>query len=1150
MGNQLETVLNPDDHRGYLRSCEAKSKHCFQIPPSLSGERRVGPKIEHFLTSKQVGRSVPQREESAVDEIISEASGPGGRTTSPNAWRWFLGFEAILALIYFPFGITPGAPKIFGVLPWMEWDGQVPAWCALGLSAVVAIVYGVRRNRPNEPIAWWFIGGGVFLFITGDTTYKFWHQIMGQQNIPFPSFIDAIYITMYPVLAIGLLLLARKRVPGGDRSSLIDALTVTLGLGLLSWVFLIGPNVRGPGTLLVRLTAAAYPLGDVLLLAMLAHLWSNGGFRTAAGRLLAIGTVGTLVSDSLYGLANLHTSANWSDGNVIDLGWIVFYSCWGAAALHPSMKELSEPQVAATPRTSRSRLILLAAVSLIAPVVLLVEAELGNTVDGPVIAVVAGLMFLLVLVRMGGLVRAHEQSVTRERVLRSSAADLVAAAGREGIHVAAFGGFEALMSGYSGATEVTLVACDGTEEPSVVGRSGTPTVEAGDPLADWAIVRDGLEQGRLRNCTVIDRVALTGVESGEAAGEHLVCALVSRGKLYGLITVASATTVPEEFKNSIEILAAQVELALDREVMTEVIHARRSEARFQTLVQNASDVILIVRPDTTIVYQTPSVQKILGYAPGELDGQPFTSLIHPDDIEQALAGYTAVAIGSGTSVTALWRVKHLDGSWRHIEVITTNLLDDPTVEGMVLTMRDVTERMGLEEELKHQAFHDALSGLANRALFRDRLEHALLRAARSGASLAVLFIDLDDFKLVNDSLGHGAGDELLVTVAERIGAALRAGDTAARFGGDEFAVLLEQTASPDEAYEVANNIIAALSEPVTIGVHDLVPRASIGVVLSSSGDDPADLMQAADVAMYAAKAGGKGRYAVYEPALQSAIVERLERTADLQRAMAANEFELYYQPIISLEDSKVVGHEALIRWNHPSKGLLLPGDFIQLAEETGLIVSLGRWALREACQQARRWQLEHPEVGGMRMSVNMSARQFHHVDLVADVSKILAETGLDPHCLVLELTESMLISNVTVIIDRMWELKELGVAFAIDDFGTGYSSLSYLKDFPIDILKVDKSFVDDVANPAQSGALAETIVMLGRNLNLQTVAEGIEGTGQLDALRAFGCEFGQGFYLAQPLTSREVDTILFKASEGVANHAGPENPRTKEASVL
>ncbi len=1075
-----------------------------------------------------------------MESLMTEPPAAGTRTTSRNTWKWFLALEAVFAFVYFPFGVTPGKPLIFGVLPWMEWPGQVAAWAMLGLSSVAAIIYGVRRNRPNVPVAWWFIGVGVFLFITGDTTYKFWHQIMGQQNIPFPSFIDAIYITMYPTLAIGLLLLARKRVPGDDSASLLDALTITLGVGLLSWIFLIGPNVRSSGTVLVRLTAAAYPLGDVLVLAMLAHLWSNGGFRHTAGRLLAIGTVGTLVSDSLYGLANLHTNANWSDGNVIDLGWILFYACWGAAALHPSMRELSEPK-AAPERTGRSRLLLLAGVSLIAPVVLLVEAALGKPVDAPVIAVVAGLTFLLVLLRMAGLVQAHEQSVARERILRKSAADLVAAAGRNGIYAAASAGVDALVSGHSDIVGVTLTIGNAAGETLVVGRSGVEApAEHKRMKAIWTELREAFVNGTLEVHRALDRSTFartTTFQTPQSPHQELVCPLVSQDKLQGFITISSATRVPVEFKNSIEVLAAQVELALDREAMTEIIHTRRSEARFQTLVQNASDVIFIVRPDTTIIYQTPSTQKILGYAPGTLEGEQFTSLVHPDDVEQALAGYTSVAVGSGASVTALWRIRHVDGSWRHVEVITTNLLGDVTVEGMVLTMRDVSERMGLEDELKHQAFHDALSGLANRALFRDRLEHALLRAARSGSSLAVLFIDLDDFKLVNDSLGHAAGDELLIAVAGRISTSLRAGDTAARFGGDEFAVLLEQTSSPDEAFEVAERIITELNVPVVVQDHEIVPRASIGIVLSPAGtEDPADLMQAADVAMYAAKAGGKSRYEVYQPALQSAILDRLERTADLQRAMAAREFELYYQPIINLEENLLVGHEALVRWNHPERGLLLPNEFIPLAEETGLIVALGRWVLQQACQQARFWQLQHPQAENMRISVNIAAKQFQHVDLVEDVSAALKEAGLDPKCLVLEITESMLVHNIEVIIARMWELKELGVAFAIDDFGTGYSSLSYLKNFPIDILKLDKSFVDDVGNSSENGALAETIVMLGKNLNLQTIAEGIEQTGQVDALRAFGCQFGQGFYLAQPLTSKEVDTALYKVFDSESPH--------------
>ena len=333
---------------------------------------------------------------------------------------------------------------------------------------------------------------------------------------------------------------------------------------------------------------------------------------------------------------------------------------------------------------------------------------------------------------------------------------------------------------------------------------------------------------------------------------------------------------------------------------------------------------------------------------------------------------------AGMSVTTQWRIRHRDGSWRHVEVVANNLLGDPTVEGIVLTMRDVSERKALEEELKHQAFHDALSGLANRALFLDRLEHALARAARSQSLLAVLFLDLDDFKLVNDSFGHAAGDGLLVAVAGRLASSLRAGDTAARFGGDEFAVLLEEISGFEEACQVAERIIGELRVPLAIDDHEVQVHASIGIAISPAGvEDPAELLQAADVAMYSAKSRGKGRYEVYQPELQKAMVERLERTADLQRAVDGQEFVVYYQPIVSLDgNTTITGVEALVRWRHPERGLLLPKEFIPLAEETGLIIPLGRWVLREACQQARQWQLNHNLADTFHISVNISARHF------------------------------------------------------------------------------------------------------------------------------------------------------------------------------
>jgi diguanylate cyclase (GGDEF)-like protein/PAS domain S-box-containing protein len=1074
--------------------------------------------------NSQAASDVCLSEDREEPGLAQGAKGSAAAARIPaRAWIWFLVFEAVLALIYFPFGVPSGKPRILGAVPWMEWTGQVPAWAMLGLSAVAAIGYGAHRYRPKARLAWWLMGGGVLLFITGDTVYKSWHQIVGQQNIPFPSFVDAVYIAMYPVLAAGLLLLARSRRRGGDEASLLDALIITLGVGLLSWIFLIGPNVRAPGGLLVRFTAAAYPLGDVLILAMLAHLWSSGGLRNTAGRLLAIGTIGTLVADSIYGLAGLHPGWNWNDGNPFDIGWIVFYSCWGAAALHPSMRQLSERQPVAPARTSRSRLLLLGAVSLIAPAVLLFETIAGKPVDAAAVAGVAGVMFLLVVLRMSGVVRAHQDAVTRERILRREAAELVGASDRTGIHEATINAVAELIGGQTAMSYISLAIADDSGALVVVAQSGLTREAPCTELSTLpAAVKESLAAGR-----AVRYIRPAATSPDGPVSHAFVCPVVTAEHLTALIEIQTPDELPTDLTNPLETLAAQVGLALDRESLTEIFHARRSEARFQTLVQNASDVILIARPDTTITYQTPSAQRILGYESGSLEGRRLTSLLHPNDVEKAVAAYGGVAFRSGTAVTAEWRILHGDGSWRHVEVVANNLLGDATVEGIVLTLRDVTDRKGLEEELKHQAFHDSLSGLANRALFRDRLEHGLARAARSLSSLAVLFLDLDDFKFVNDSLGHAAGDELLVAVAQRLTAALRSSDTGARFGGDEFAILLEETEHPEDACRLAERVLEDLKPPFFIQDRAVSVHASIGIAYSKVGaEDPAEILQAADVAMYAAKARGKNCYELYKPALQAAVTERLERTADLQRAVDEGQFVLHYQPIISLDGGAEIGVEALVRWAHPQRGLLAPKEFIPLAEETGLIVPIGGWVLREACRTARSWQRRHALEGRLRISVNVSPRHFQHETLIDDVSEALRASELHPSCLVLEITESLLMQDAESIISRMFDLKALGVAFAVDDFGTGYSSLSYLKRFPIDILKVDKSFVDDVGDSERAAALAKAIVQLGESLSLDTVAEGIERARQVDGLRALGCRYGQGFLFARPVAAEDLDDLL------------------------
>jgi len=421
----------------------------------------------------------------------------------------------------------------------------------------------------------------------------------------------------------------------------------------------------------------------------------------------------------------------------------------------------------------------------------------------------------------------------------------------------------------------------------------------------------------------------------------------------------------------------------------------------------------------------------------------------------------------------------------------------------------------------HQALHDALTGLPNRALFLDRLEHALARAIRGGSEVAVLFLDLDRFKTVNDSLGHAAGDELLCAVSRRIVGCMRAADTAARLGGDEFAVLLEDLDSTHEAVRVAERIIAALEEPIGVADREVFVGASIGIATGAYG--AADLLRHADVAMYRAKALGKGRYAMFEAGMQAEVMDRLDLEADLQRAVDRGELAVFYQPIIALGTGELAGHEALVRWRHPTRGLLAPGAFIPLAEETGLVAPIGRFVLREACRQAARWAAFVP---GLTMNVNLSGRELEDPRLLDDVTAVLRATGLPAERLVLEITETVLMQDTEATIERLRALRALGVRLAVDDFGTGYSSLRYLNRFPLDVLKMAKPFVDGLGSPDGDPALARAIIELGSDLGLHIVAEGIERSPQLAHLQRLGCPYGQGFWFARPMPAAEATAAL------------------------
>ena len=630
-------------------------------------------------------------------------------------------------------------------------------------------------------------------------------------------------------------------------------------------------------------------------------------------------------------------------------------------------------------------------------------------------------------------------------------------------------------------------------------------------------------------------------------GDVFIVALIAASMLLGVLVAA--------FGGASARLARQNRLLRERAAREKLLTAdiRRNEERFRSLVRNSSDVILISDAEGTILFETPAVERVLGYTPTDRVGTNGFDTVHPADTTWARAMFGELLSAPGAEVDAEFRVRHADGSWRWLEATAKNLLGDPAVGGIVVNYRDVTERRSLEEQLRYQAFHDALTGLPNRALFMDRLEHALARARRDTPGVAVLFLDLDDFKSVNDSLGHGAGDEMLVIVSERIRRALREADTAARMGGDEFAILLEDEADVNGPVQVAERLLSVLRNPFTVQDHDVRISGSIGIALYAGPEQAAEeLLRHADVAMYAAKNQGKDRLTVFEPEVHSATIDRHQLRADLHAALELGQFTLVYQPLIDLTSDRTMGYEALIRWRHPARGVIAPADFIPLAEETGLIVPIGRWVLNEACRQAQDWCRKAGRP--IEISINLSGRQVEDQQLVEHVAGALSATGLDPQLLTLEITESLLMRDVEAVLERLTQLKGLGVRLAIDDFGTGYSSLSYLRRFPVDVLKIDQSFISAVDSGAAEGALVRSIVSLAQMLDLHTVAEGIEEAGQLEALRSLGVEQGQGYLFSRPVAPLEIDRILViqeSAAQPAARSARPpvSRPSRRVAST-
>jgi diguanylate cyclase (GGDEF)-like protein/PAS domain S-box-containing protein len=549
-------------------------------------------------------------------------------------------------------------------------------------------------------------------------------------------------------------------------------------------------------------------------------------------------------------------------------------------------------------------------------------------------------------------------------------------------------------------------------------------------------------------------------------------------------------------------------------------------AAMATVARHSADLFVLVDGDGVLLYANPAAIATFGVPLEDAIGTNAISYLHPDDAVQVTERFVELLSVPGATVTDTVRFVSTDDEVRILEMVSTNCLHDPDVRGILVNGRDITERRQLETELLEQSLHDSLTGLANRTLFVDRAERILALATRDHVPVSVLFIDLDNFKTFNDGMGHVAGDLLLIAVSQRMSMSLRQDDLICRLGGDEFAVLVHPRSTEGSGESLASRLNEVLREPFHIDGRTISVSASIGVASGSDlGVD--DLLRDADIAMFQAKSRGKGQAVTFVPQMVDSANDRLQLLLDLQHALEHDEFVVHYQPVIDLNSSEMTGVEALVRWEHPTRGQLPPAAFIPCAEESGMIVDVGRRVLRLACGQAVAW---HLPAMGLTLAVNLSARQLASSSLLDDVTAILADTGMAAGSLVLEVTETTIMHDVESAVERLRALKEIGVRLAIDDFGTGYSSLSYLRKMPVDILKIDRSFVSDLHDSNASAAIVHSLIELGTTLELELIAEGVELEAQLEALRAQHCTLAQGFLFARPMRAEDLGPMLLAAA--------------------
>ncbi|MCU1497291.1 MAG: diguanylate cyclase/phosphodiesterase with sensor(s) [Acidimicrobiales bacterium] len=1138
---------------------------------------------------------------------------------------------------------------------------QVVGWASVAIGLSIA-----RRSRKEIGRPWVFFALGASAFLVAGAVRTL-HAVLADVDRPFPSPADAIALTGHVMLIIGSTLLGHLRSPDRDRAAIIDGAIIAGGLQTLVWAWLLWPYmtdhaINGNE----RAINGVYALMTMVVLATIGRLAVGPGARTLSYRLLAGAVFVIFLQDVLVTVETV-------GGPAANLGRALappIFVLFGAAALHPARLRIAEAPARLDVRLTWQRVSVLIAALLINPAFVGIQLALGQEPSLVVAVVSSTALTLLVLARFALLARAQERAVEVQRIQREANGELAAASSRHAMQRAGLRAALRLADDLDARVSIAQVAGQTLRVIDAIGADADTAVGTSIPMdrVPGAVV-DGLS--KLEPSVVDGALPIDLGDSGHSHGRHvslLVAPLASQNDLSGALVLTTRRPIPGTIRQSIETLSSTVSLALESATLTENLLRRRSERRFRALVENSSDIVLVVNDERQISFASPAAHRLLGLPEKTLVGSHPARWVHPDDwptlaraldggptplvstadeievrirhidgshrwfevrtkdlrhdpeieglvvnareitdrkaTEQRLAanearfralvqnstdvvavidamgrfGYVSPAVSEmlgftpeeleGTQAVGLLagedfdrfrenypelshstlpaadlrvrrveaQVTHKSGEIRELDIAVTDLRHEPSVAGLVLNARDITLRKALEHDLRYQALHDTLTGLANRTMFTQQTASALRAAEPHGASVGALFIDLDDFKTVNDSLGHAVGDQLLQEVANRLIANLSPADLACRLGGDEFAVLVVDADGERGALAVADQVIALVAQPFRIQGREIRVTCSIGIALATEDDADAEvLLRSADVAMYLAKDRGKNRAAMFEDHLHTSVFERLELKADLVRAIEDGQLRCYYQPIVSLQTGQITGVEALVRWEHPLRGWLTPDAFIPLAEDTGLVVPLGKWVLREACQQLRSWQLTLPVTSSLTCSVNLSVRQLAHEDIVRDVREAIEDASLDPSTLTLEITETTLMHDTEVTRHRLAQLRELGLSLAVDDFGTGYSSLQYVQRFPIDIIKIDRSFITGLGTNPGDGAVVQSMIELSQRLGVHTVAEGIDRPEQVVLLQSLGADLGQGYLFSQPVPADQISALLASSPH--------ENPR-------